>query len=56
MRVDTNRSGLKMKCKFDQRNYESGKKIRDSQMQRLKMIVPDFHPEWNYAILPQKED
>ncbi len=52
----TNRSGLKMKCKFDQRNYESGKKIRDSQMQRLKMIVPDFHPEWNYAILPQKED
>jgi len=24
-------------------------------MQKLKMIVHDFHPQWNYAILPQKE-
>jgi len=27
----------------------------DMQMQKLKMIVHDFHPQWNYAILPQKE-
>lgn len=52
----TNRSGLKMKCKLDSGNYEAGKKIRDSQMQKLKMIIHDFHPEWNYAILPQEEE
>ena len=52
----TNRSGLKMKCKLDSKNYEAGKKIRDSQMQKLKMIIHDFHPEWNYAILPRQEE
>lgn len=51
----TNRSGLKMTCKLDSGNYEAGKKILDMQMQKLKMIVHDFHPQWNYAILPQKE-
>ena len=51
----TNRGGLKMKCGLDSKNYETGKKIRDSQMRKLKMLFHDFHPEWNYAILPLKE-
>ena len=49
----TTKTGLKVECALDIRNYEKGIKVSDAEMQALNITGDDFHPEWNYTIKPR---
>jgi hypothetical protein len=48
----TTKTGLKIKAKLDQRNYQTGIKISDQELKLLNLHKNDFHGEWNYLIQP----
>lgn len=50
----TTKTGLKIKAARSDKTYMCGEKISDADLQRLSILVADFHPEWNYAIRPHK--
>ena len=50
----TTSKGLKVKCRLDEGTYPLGKKVEDSEMDRLILHREDFHGEWNYKIKPRK--
>ena len=47
------KSGLKLIAKLDKKNYQTGKKITDKQMQSLNIQRHKKQPQWNYTIAPQ---
>lgn len=47
------KSGLKLIAKLDKKNYQTGKKITDQQMQSLNIQRHKKQPQWNYTIAPQ---
>ncbi len=49
----TNKSGLKVKCGLDEREYEKGIRISDDEMEGLNLFRDHWHGEWNYSILPE---
>lgn len=49
----TTKTGLKVECALDTRNYEKGIKVSDAEMKTLNIEGDDFHPEWNYTIRPK---
>ena len=53
IRGTTNSGGLKIGCGTDENKYETGVKVSDEQMKKIKLIGHDFHPEWNYLIRPR---
>ena len=48
----TTKTGLKVGCSLDIREYLTGKKIDDKTMSKLHILRDEFHGEWNYTILP----
>jgi hypothetical protein len=38
---------------LDERTYEKGIKVSDSEMDALDIAGDAFHPEWNYTIKPR---
>jgi len=48
----TTTSGLLVRAALDTRKYETGIKVTDEQLPKLKMTPADFHGEWNYSIAP----
>ena len=52
----TTDTGLTVKCRIDQNDYEKGIKVSDAEMARLNITPADFHGEWNYTIAPRKPD
>lgn len=50
----TTKTGLKIKAERSDKTYACGEKISDAELQQLRILAADFHPEWNYAILPHK--
>jgi hypothetical protein len=42
--------GLKVICRLDRRNYETGLKVSAEEMKKVKLIKMQFHGEWNYKI------
>jgi hypothetical protein len=48
------KSGLEIKVELDKNKYEKGKKISDSELEKINLTRDDFHGEWNYKISPQK--
>lgn len=50
----TTKTGRKIKAARSDKTYMCGEKISDADLQRLSILVADFHPEWNYAIRPHK--
>jgi hypothetical protein len=44
------RAGLRVKAMLDKREYETGKKISDKDMQELNLKVHDRNPQWNYTL------
>lgn len=54
IRHTTTKTGLKIDAVLDENHYETGKKITNEQIQQLSIKGDDFHPEWNYSIMPQK--
>jgi len=46
-------TGLVVKARLDQREYQTGIKVSDSEMKQLNIITHSFHAEWNYSIVPR---
>lgn len=48
----TNSSGLRVMSAIDTHEYKAGTVVDDSEMEKINIRRHNFHPEWNYAILP----
>jgi hypothetical protein len=47
-------AGLQVKAKLDERLYETGIKVSDTEMEQLRLVEDRFHGEWNYTIFPRR--
>ena len=47
------KTGLTIKARLDKRNYETGIKVPQHEMDRIKLDQHKFHGEWNYTISPR---
>jgi hypothetical protein len=50
----TTKTGLKVESALDTRVYQKGIKIRNAEMKRLDIRGDEFHPEWNYVVIPRQ--
>ena len=50
----TTKAGLTVRAALDTGQYETGIKVSDEQLARVKWVPAEFHGEWNYAIRPSK--
>jgi hypothetical protein len=48
----TTTTGLKVYARLDTSTYPTKIKITDEQIGTVRLTGEDFHPEWNYRILP----
>jgi transposase len=55
IRNTTTKTGLKIKAVLDENTYKTGKKITDEQLKSLNIVGNEFHPEWNYKMIPKLE-
>lgn len=46
-------AGLRIKAVLDERDYETGVKISDAEMARLRLTRHRTYPDWNYTIAPR---
>jgi hypothetical protein len=46
-------TGLKVKARLDTRQYPTGIKVSDEEMDSLSLTRENFHGEWNYTIHPR---
>ena len=49
----TTKTGLRVRCELDTRSYPKGIKITAAEMDTPKIKGDEFHPEWNYTIIPR---
>jgi len=49
----TTKTGLKVTCELDQRDYPSGVKVSKKDMEKINVRRDAFHGEWNYTISPR---
>jgi hypothetical protein len=50
----TTKAGLVVQAALDTNAYETGIKVSDEELARLKLTPADFHGEWNHSIAPRK--
>lgn len=50
----TTKSGLRVVANLDQKNYETGIKISNKQMDELSIRYHKKHPSWNYTVSPRR--
>lgn len=48
----TTKTGLTVQADFDEGWYPTGVKVTDAELAAVPLKPHDFHPEWNYVILP----
>lgn len=48
----TNRSGLKVECSLDEREYEKGIRVSDEEMSEINLFRDSWRGDWNYRIIP----
>jgi hypothetical protein len=48
----TTQSGLIVRAALDRSQYETGIKVTDQELDRVKITPAKFHGEWNYSIKP----
>jgi hypothetical protein len=51
----TTKTGLLVQAALDTNVYETGIKVSDDEMAKLRLTPCDFHGEWNYTIAPRKK-
>jgi len=51
----TTRAGLLVRAALDTTPYETGIKVSDEEMAKLRLTRADFHGEWNYSITPRRK-
>lgn len=49
----TNRSGLRIDCALDEREYEKGIKVTDEEFFDLNLFRDHWRGDWNYRLLPR---
>lgn len=47
--------GLKVKAVLDENEYEAGREVSESELAELNVRRDNFHPEWNYTIVPRNQ-
>ena len=50
----TTKKGLIVRAALDSRQYETGIKVTDEELQHLSLTPETFHGEWNYSIKPKR--
>jgi hypothetical protein len=50
----TTKSGLIVRAALDSRQYETGVKVTDDELQHLRLTPDKFHGDWNYSIKPRQ--
>lgn len=50
----TTKTGLKVRCRIDERKYPIGIKVTKKEMTNINLKEDTFHGEWNYTIYPNK--
>ena len=50
----TTKTGLIVQAALDTNAYETGLKVSDEEMAKLRLKCCDFHGNWNYIIAPRK--
>jgi len=50
----TTRKGLVVRAALDTHAYETGVKVPDAELAKIKLKRHDFHGDWNYTIKPAK--
>jgi Rhodopirellula transposase DDE domain len=50
----TTKTGLIVRAALDTNAYETGQKVSDEEMAKLRLKRCDFHGNWNYIIAPRK--
>ena len=48
----TTTQGLKVQCLSDPKIYPTGIKVTDEEFKSIHLYGDDFHPDWNYTIIP----
>jgi transposase len=48
----TTRKGLRVKARLDRQIYKTGRKVKDAELQALRLTRHELHPSWNYTIEP----
>jgi hypothetical protein len=48
----TTNSGLRIRAGLDNGHYETGKKVSDEELEKIKLKQARFHGDWNYSISP----
>jgi hypothetical protein len=49
----TTTTGLIVRAALDTNHYDTGIKVSDDQMAKLRLTPAEFHGEWNYSLKPQ---
>lgn len=47
--------GLRIRAELDQRQYPTGTKVSNAELQRVKLKPHKFHGDWNYTITPTQK-
>jgi hypothetical protein len=48
----TTKTGLRVRCRLDDRPYAKGRRVSDTQLASVNLEPHAFHGEWNYTIHP----
>ena len=48
----TTSTGLKVYARLDTNTYPTKIQITDEQIRAVQLTGDEFHPEWNYTIIP----
>jgi hypothetical protein len=48
-------TGLVVRAALDKAHYETGIKVSDEELARVKLKPSDFHSDWNYTIRPHRK-
>jgi hypothetical protein len=50
----TMKTGLKVACVLDTRTSQKSVKVSDCEMATLNIAGDEFHPKWNYTVVPRR--
>jgi hypothetical protein len=52
----TTQKGLEIRARLDKRKYPTGIKVTDKELAQVQIKKDDFHGEWNYQIVPRRQN
>ena len=52
IRATRTETGLRVRASLNNKEYQTGLKVSDAQMQQIALTPARVHPQWNYSIAP----